>query len=994
MNLSGLVETLRKAGFETYVDDLLDAFWLAEHLEGQSFYEPSPVAGQPAAPTEPAPHAEREAGRQPTPTPPPSVERLHPERQSQETPIYPLGRTEAPHGRRASILSVPAARALPNGLSLARALRPFTRRWRSTTSVEIDEEGTVDATASLGFFYAVLRPALERWYSVDMVVEDDPAIDVWRPMLREFCHVLQNTGAFQDVRQWQLRLRPPEAGSTRFGVMLETSEGADISPQFVAGTGTRRLILFATHGSSVHWSDGAYKQVLVAWLPTATVALLQVLPNHRWKRTALGGAQGACHTARPGLASSLLDAEPFWSALPAEEDASFVPIISLEARDIVQFADMQMGRGRSAPIVFLDSSRADAAAERGEAEEDVERIIAALKAESPDAFRLAVYLSSGPFTLPVARLIQEVKLGSDSAQSALGDILLSGLVMFRFPEGERNRPEEVLYEFRAEGRAILMRSLRRREAQLLAHELEDEMSRYISAVSDRAEKFAVQFPDEMGPHRLPDWLRPFARVVHSLRGEPATRADALALVQQFRARASAAVMHAMELARRFDELAFDRAAVDEEILRTLAGGGLIRQDVRGQWRFSAGVSEALRSLAAQEAPLEAPEGGKVEALEEVSAELRVSLPDAAILWVDDQPGNHASARATLTASGAFVSLALSTDDAVRALAEHDFDAIISAFSQADGEFAALELLQGVRQRSNIPYAVYSSGRLSRRQTDEAERLGATICTIRFNEVQAALESAMVARAPRNMLSGAQTARLRELLKFKGWPESLLSTASAAWEAVWRTVGAIDRIGPEALDDVDAVASTRYCQLFRVKDDQISLVASRIASGGASYDLASWDGIIGRAARTGRTIHVADVLEDNAYIPAETSTRSELAIPIRIADSKVVGVINIESSRLSAFSGRQARWLEEFASSLSSFLSEPRIPELRKHGISVPIGSPSRARRRVAVVIGVNQVGGLPPLEGSVFGAKAVSDWLVLEAFEVRTITDESGPVDP
>jgi hypothetical protein len=598
MNLSGFLDTLRKAGLETYVEDILDGFWLAGHLEGQSFYKPSEGPGQPAAPTEPAPQAERQKRERASPSLLPAAERLPLQPRPQETPIYPLGRTEASRGRRASILSVPAARVLPNRLPLARALRPFTRRWRSTTSVEVDEEETVDATASLGFFHPVVRPAPERWYSVDVVVEDDPAVDVWRPMLREFCRVLQNTGAFQDVRQWQLRLRPPKSDSARFGVMLETPEGAGISPQFVAGTGTRRLILFATHGCSVHWSDGAYKQVLEAWLPTATVALLHVLPNDRWKRTALGGEQGICHTARPGLASSLLDAEPFWWAVPAEEDALFLPIVSLEARDVARFADMQMGRGRSAPIVFLDSSRAEAAGELGGAE-DVERIIAALKAESPDAFRLAFYLCSGPFTLPVARLIQEVKLGSDSTQSALGDILLSGLVLVRSAEGQRSRPEEVLYEFRPEARAILMQSLRRSEAELLAHELKDEVSRYIGAVSDRAEKFAVQFPDEMGTHRLPGWLRSFAWVMHSLRGEPVTWVDALSLVQQFRARVSVHVLReAVEISRRFAELPFDRTAVDEEVFRTLAGHGLVRQDRGGQWRFCAGVAEALDSLAA------------------------------------------------------------------------------------------------------------------------------------------------------------------------------------------------------------------------------------------------------------------------------------------------------------------------------------------------------------------------------------------------------------
>jgi hypothetical protein len=125
------------------------------------------------------------------------------------------------------------------------------------------------------------------------------------------------------------------------------------------------------------------------------------------------------------------------------------------------------------------------------------------------------------------------------------------------------------------------------------------VSRYIGAVSDHAQKFAVQFPDEMGTHRLPGWLQSFAWVMHSLRGEPVTWMDALALVQQFRARVSADVLReAVELSRRFAELPLDRAAVDEEVLRTLIGHRLVRQNAWGQWRFCEGVAEALGSLAA------------------------------------------------------------------------------------------------------------------------------------------------------------------------------------------------------------------------------------------------------------------------------------------------------------------------------------------------------------------------------------------------------------
>ena len=52
------------------------------------------------------------------------------------------------------------------------------------------------------------------------------------------------------------------------------------------------------------------------------------------------------------------------------------------------------------------------------------------------------------------------------------------------------------------------------------------------------------------------------------------------------------------------------------------------------------------------------------------------------------------------------------------------------------------------------------------------------------------------------------------------------------------------------------------------------------------------------------------------------------------------------------------------------------------------------RRRGAVVIGVNKTGGLPELESPATGAEAFANWLTVEGFEVKTITDIAEPVTP
>jgi hypothetical protein len=81
----------------------------------------------------------------------------------------------------------------------------------------LDEESTVEVTAELpidsGQVFPVFRPSMVPWFDVDLVYEDDPAIELWSELLREFGQMLQDTGAFRIVRRWRLRLPPSEAVS-------------------------------------------------------------------------------------------------------------------------------------------------------------------------------------------------------------------------------------------------------------------------------------------------------------------------------------------------------------------------------------------------------------------------------------------------------------------------------------------------------------------------------------------------------------------------------------------------------------------------------------------------------------------------------------------------------------------------------------------------------------------------------------------------------------
>jgi len=88
------------------------------------------------------------------------------------------------------------------------------------------------------------------------------------------------------------------------------------------------------------------------------------------------------------------------------------------------------------------------------------------------------------------------------------------------------------------------------------------------------------------------------------------------------------------------------------------------------------------------------------------------------------------------------------------------------------------------------------------------------------------------------------------------------------------------------------------------------------------------GVTTRAAREARTILLGDVRLDPDYIQGSTLTRSELAVPILLENS-VLGVLNVESTQLDAFTGEDTQLVEVLAQNVGSALSRLRGAEDRK-----------------------------------------------------------------
>jgi signal transduction histidine kinase len=86
-----------------------------------------------------------------------------------------------------------------------------------------------------------------------------------------------------------------------------------------------------------------------------------------------------------------------------------------------------------------------------------------------------------------------------------------------------------------------------------------------------------------------------------------------------------------------------------------------------------------------------------------------------------------------------------------------------------------------------------------------------------------------------------------------------------------------------------------------------------------------EGVVGWVAQARQSALVNDVRQDARYLLTVEQTRSELAVPLLAAD-RLVGVMNVESSRLNAFSPDDERLLQTLAGQLAVLIENARLHE--------------------------------------------------------------------
>ncbi|MFI1763140.1 SAV_2336 N-terminal domain-related protein [Streptomyces sp. NPDC020800] len=473
--LARLADVLAEAagGQRPTPQELAELLWLAEQLEPRE-EERRTSPSQPAPPPPDAPGTPEEphaadGPRQPPRTPPEETPTAPPApdpapADAREAPRAPLHLpSPAPTGRGThAALLAPAPPMLRHPLGLQRALRPLKRRSDAPSGHRLDEPATADRIARLGaapeWWLPVLRPARERWLRLNLVDDTGPTMPVWRPLVRELHTALAQSGIFRTVT----RLHAAPDGTVHGHGAHTPADGRTVTlvisdcmgPQWRPGEAGRR------------WSG-----TLGRWTRQMPVAVVQPLPEHLWRDTALPAAPGLLSAPHPAAPTAALTFAPYDTASDGTDDdpAGGVPLPVLEAdpRWLANWAGLLTSAGgtaypgSAAQLGRPPDPRARTDVSRLSPQELVLRFRAT---SSPQAFRLAGHLALGRPDLPVMRLVQRA-VEADPRPQHLAEVILSGLLTsVSGPPGS--------YAFRPGVRALLLRSLPRssrgRTTELLA----------------------------------------------------------------------------------------------------------------------------------------------------------------------------------------------------------------------------------------------------------------------------------------------------------------------------------------------------------------------------------------------------------------------------------------------------------------------------------------------------------------------------------------------
>ncbi|MGL4500613.1 MAG: SAV_2336 N-terminal domain-related protein, partial [Planktothrix sp.] len=531
--IEGLIQGLSKE-LNLSAEEIADTVWLALQITSDFPDSPIPQDEPPTTPLEiddlpqsilnqnedfpRIPLNEQDSPESPSPQEELSEPPINPLPEEQKAEICPRDEQDSSKNSGLS-LKIPDASSLREPLTLARALKPLMRRVASGQGWVLDEVATTQQIAEKNIWIPILKPTLEPWLDLDLVVDESISMHIWRSTINELEKLLKNYGIFRDVRIWGLLGDDPEKIQIRRGIGATAKNQSPRSPKELIDPSGRRLVLVVSDCVSSLWRSGKFTPVLELWAKQGLMAIVQMLPKWMWETTALAWASEVrLRGLHPGAFNQNLIAEylSFWDEVDEKRGVK-VPVFTLEPEPALNWAQVLAGKGNVSVAGYVfDLDLVPVEQERrllnfGGDSSAESRVQGFRVTASPMARRLAGLLASAPvITLPIVRLIQETLL-KESRQVNVAEVFLGGLLEPLSEIKAETNPDYVKYDFIEGVRELFLESVPSDYALTVI----DEVSKYVAKKLD----FSVEYfgailrnPRQVEDGEIADNMKAFATV--------------------------------------------------------------------------------------------------------------------------------------------------------------------------------------------------------------------------------------------------------------------------------------------------------------------------------------------------------------------------------------------------------------------------------------------------------------------------------------------------
>ena len=379
-------------------------------------------------------------------------------------------------GHSESTVKALAPRTLLHALALGRALRPLQRRVASRVAEELEEQATIVSFADTQLWHPVLRARPERWLDLVLIIDQGASMELWRDTIGEFIQLAQGYGIFRQVLTYGITT-DRTAPWLRPYVDLTGGRSDAREPGILGDPSGRRLFLVMSDCVAESWYDPASTLLLQSLAAHGQLALIQLLPERMWSRTALGPRpQALLHASGSPYPGSFL--REALGLDDVEQGGLAVPVAALDPSSLEHVARLIAGLPGAAALgtIFAPGpTLANSAA--WEPPADIEARVALFEAQaSPAARELARRMAVLPVTLPVTRLMAQ---GCRPAAGLpeIAELFLSGLLVVE--AGRGRDPDQVLYQFVEGARVLLARTVTVEERRSRLLEVGREMARLL-----------------------------------------------------------------------------------------------------------------------------------------------------------------------------------------------------------------------------------------------------------------------------------------------------------------------------------------------------------------------------------------------------------------------------------------------------------------------------------------------------------------------------------